>query len=126
MGLSIAGLSDHQYPLAHCACYLIWAILARLKIPCPFLAALLFAVHPVNVESVAWIFSAEELSSARFFLASILCYLQADDPAKGTKKVSLGWLGLSLAAFCPGDAQQRLGRHAASDPARIDLGGLAA
>jgi Tfp pilus assembly protein PilF len=57
---------------------LVWAILAELRIPGGFLAALLFALHPVNVESVAWITQRKNVLSMLFFLLSILCYLKAE------------------------------------------------
>ncbi len=56
------------------ACLLIWAILRQLAIPGAFLAALLFAVHPLNVESVAWIAQRKGLLALVFFLLSILWY----------------------------------------------------
>ena len=59
---------------------LIWLILRKLSIPGAFLAALIFAVHPVNVESVAWIAQRKDLTAMLFFLLSILWYLKADMP----------------------------------------------
>ena len=56
---------------------LAWALLSRLSIAGGFIAALLFAIHPVNVESVAWIAQRKNTLSMLFFLTSTLLYLQS-------------------------------------------------
>jgi protein O-mannosyl-transferase len=57
---------------------LIWIILRKLHIPGAFLAAMLFAVHPVNVESVAWIAQRRNMMAMLFFLLAILWYMKAE------------------------------------------------
>ena len=59
---------------------LIWIVLRKLSIPGAFWAALIFAVHPVNVESVAWIAQRRNIIAMLFFLLSILWFLKADMP----------------------------------------------
>jgi len=82
---------------------LIWAILWKLSIPGAFVAAMLFAVHPVNVESVAWITQRKNTLALLFFLLSILWYLKAETRSPPKPGWSLApvdrWYVLSLAAF---------------------------
>jgi Tfp pilus assembly protein PilF len=61
------------------------------------LAALLFAVHPLRVESVAWATERRDVLSALFFLASVDCYLRAQRPQQSQSR--RGWFSLSLVAY---------------------------
>ncbi len=75
-GLSPAGYRVTNLILHIIESLLIWIILRRLSIPGAFLAALIFALHPVNVESVAWIAERKDMLAVLFFLLSIMCYLK--------------------------------------------------
>lgn len=61
------------------------------------LAALLFALHPLRVESVAWATERRDVLSGLFFFLTILAYLKAA-VATGSK-VYLKWLGAALIAY---------------------------
>ena len=104
-GMNPAGYRVTNLVLHVCVALLIWAVLNKLAIPGAFLAALLFVVHPVNVESVAWIAQRKGLLAMVFLLLSILWYLRADAERRTTdeereKTASISfYYWLSLAAF---------------------------
>ena len=60
------------------AAIVLLQILLRLKVPGAWLAAGLFALHPIQVESVAWISEIKNTLSGLFFFCSILAYLNFD------------------------------------------------
>ncbi len=54
---------------------LVWGLLRRLKLPGAWLAAAIFALHPVQVETVAWVTELKNTESTFFYLLAVFAWL---------------------------------------------------
>jgi tetratricopeptide (TPR) repeat protein len=77
---------------------LFWRVLQKLRIPGGLLAVSLFAAHPINVESVAWITERKNMLSGMFAMAAVLMYLRyariGNDDDNGQPKTEMPDTGI--------------------------------
>jgi protein O-mannosyl-transferase len=101
-GYHVANLAMHIAD-----CLLLWLLLRSLTIPGAFLAALIFTIHPVNVESVAWIAQRKNVLALFFLLLATLCYFESENRRETVKNEASSasawpWYLLSFMLFILG------------------------
>jgi len=78
------GLSPWPYHLLNVflhagSAVLLWQVLRQLNVRGAWLGAALWALHPVMVQSVAWVTELKNTQSGFFYLLSIFCFLKWDE-----------------------------------------------
>jgi tetratricopeptide (TPR) repeat protein len=104
---AIWGLSPVPYHLVnvlqHALCAIVlWRVLLSLRVPAAWLGAALWALHPLQVESVAWISEMKNTQSCLFFLLSILFFVKWLNPVQRNGQQTRHWnypLALLFAAL---------------------------
>lgn len=79
---------------------LVWRVLAMLRVPGAWWAALLFVAHPVTIEAVAWILQRKTLLSTFFGLGTFIAYLHFRAAPDDWRKWS--WYAAALVLFALG------------------------
>ena len=76
---------------------LLWRLAGRLAVPGAWAIAAVFAVHPLHVESVAWVIERKDLLSGLFYLAAFLAWVRfAEDARPGRYALTLTLFALGM------------------------------
>ena len=67
---------------------LLWRLLRQMDVPGAWFAAAVFAVHPLHVESVAWVIGRKDILATLFYLSSVLAYIRFVETPRGERR---GW-----------------------------------
>jgi tetratricopeptide (TPR) repeat protein len=100
-GLDSAGYHWVNILLHAANALLVWRLLGRLSVPGAWLAAAIFALHPVQVESVAWVTELKNVLSLFFFLLALLAWVEfvEDRPKPLWRFYGLALMFCALALF---------------------------
>lgn len=69
----------------------LWRVLRSLQIPGAWLGAALWALHPVQVESTAWVAELKNTQSGLFYLLAILFFVKGLKARKSDDRKSWNW-----------------------------------
>lgn len=94
MGYRLFSLSCHLV-----SALLIWKLFTRINLKWGWLGGLLFVVHPLTVESVAWISEIKNTLSLPFLLMAMLLYIDYDDSRRG-RRLAGSLLSFLAAMLC--------------------------
>lgn len=83
-GIEPAGFHAVNVLLHLANCLLVWSLMVRLNVKGAWAVAAVFAVHPLHVDSVAWIIERKDLLSALFYLAAALVWMRFLDVRRPT------------------------------------------
>lgn len=98
LGFHLVNIAFHAL-----AALLVWRVLTRLNLPGALFAAAIFALHPVNVEAVAWVAQLKTVLSLVLALVSLLFYLGHE--AKGGRwRYALAIGAFALSGLAKGEA----------------------
>ena len=75
---------------------LLWHLVRRLAVPGAWMVAAVFAVHPLHVESVAWVIERKDVLSGLFYLVAVLAWMRFVEQSRR------GWYACSLALYVMG------------------------
>lgn len=100
---AVVGLSPFLYHAGNlalhiCNTLLIFSIALQLtkRMPVAFAAGVLFAIHPLNTEAVAWAAARKDVLSTAFLLLTFATFLRHRETAKSL------WYAGSILSFCLG------------------------
>ena len=98
-GLNPAGYHWVNLLLHAANALLVWRLLRRLSVPGAWLAAAIFALHPVQVESVAWITERKNLLSLFFCLLALFSWVEFVEDRPRWRCYGLALVCYALALF---------------------------
>ena len=75
------------FHLLNCVLIFYFILLLTTRIEIAFITAMLFGIHPMHIESIAWVSERKDVFFTFFYFSSLICYIQYIK--KGAKSIPL-------------------------------------